>query len=49
MACAFQAVMGVLDLVGDVFAEVPSVDLAEELRRVVNSLMAPGPDPSTSG
>lgn len=41
MACAFRAVMGILDLVGDVFAEVPSVELAEQLRKVVNSLMAP--------
>jgi len=41
MACAFEAVMGVLDLVGDVFSEVPSVDLAERLREVINDLMRP--------
>lgn len=49
MACAFQAVMGVLDLVGDVFSEVPSVELAEQLRKVVNSLMAPSLATESSG
>lgn len=41
MACAFGAVMGVLDLGGDVFSEIPSAALAVLLRKVVNSVMAP--------
>jgi hypothetical protein len=40
MACAFKAVMGVLDLVDDVFSEVPSATLAALLREAVNDLMA---------
>jgi Fe-S oxidoreductase len=45
MACAFGAVMGVLDLGGDVFSEIPSAALAVLLRRVVNSVMATQPGP----
>ena len=41
MACGFKAVMGLLDLVGDVFAEVPSDVLAELLREAARDLMAP--------
>ena len=44
MACAFGAVMGVLDLGGDVFSEIPSAALAVLLRKVVNNLMATQPD-----
>ena len=39
--------MGVLDLVGDVFSEVPSVELAEQLRKVINSLIAPSLTPES--
>ncbi len=39
MACAFKAVMGLLDLVGDVFAEVPSQVLADLLREAAKDLM----------
>ncbi len=48
MACAFGAVMGVLDLGGDVFAEIPSATLAALLRRGVNSVMATQPDPEVT-
>jgi AcrR family transcriptional regulator len=41
IACAFQAVMGILDLGGDDFSEIPRATLAALLRRVVNDLMAP--------
>ena len=41
MACGFKAVMGLLDLVGDVFAEVPSEVLADLLREAARDLMAP--------
>ncbi|MGO9964476.1 MAG: TetR/AcrR family transcriptional regulator [Acidimicrobiales bacterium] len=41
MACAFKAVMGLLDLVGDVFAEVPSQVLADLLREAAKDLMGP--------
>ena len=41
MACAFGAVMGVLDLGGEVFSEIRSAALAVLLRKVVNSVMAP--------
>jgi hypothetical protein len=37
--------MGVLDLGGDVFSEIPSAELAVLLRRVVNSVMATQPGP----
>ncbi len=43
MACAFRAVMGLLDLVGDVFAEVPSQVLAALLREAATDLMTPEP------
>jgi AcrR family transcriptional regulator len=39
MACAFKAVMGLLDLVGDVFATVPSQVLADLLREAAKDLM----------
>ncbi|MGD0440402.1 MAG: helix-turn-helix domain-containing protein [Acidimicrobiales bacterium] len=42
MACGFNAVMGLLDLVGDVFAEVPSKVLADLLREAARDLMVPG-------
>ena len=45
MTCAFKAVMGVMDLVDDVFSEVPSAALAALLREAVNDLMAPSLDP----
>jgi AcrR family transcriptional regulator len=41
MACGFKAVMGLLDLVGDVFAEVPSDVMADLLREAARDLMAP--------
>ena len=41
MACGFKAVMGLLDLVGDVFSEVPSQVLADLLREAANDLMSP--------
>ena len=41
MACGFKAVMGLLDLVGDVFSEVPSEVLADLLREAARDLMAP--------
>ncbi|MGD0984060.1 MAG: helix-turn-helix domain-containing protein [Acidimicrobiales bacterium] len=41
MACGFKAVMGLLDLVGDVFAEVPSQVLADLLREATKDLMGP--------
>jgi len=41
MACGFKAVMGLLDLVGDVFAEVPSQVLADLLREAAKDLMGP--------
>jgi len=43
MACAFKAVMGLLDLVGDVFAEVPPQVLATLLREAAVDLMTPKP------
>ena len=42
MACGFKAVMGLLDLVGDVFSEVPSEALAALLREAANDLVTPG-------
>jgi AcrR family transcriptional regulator len=41
MACGFKAVMGLLDLVDDVFAEVPSDVVADLLREAARNLMAP--------
>ncbi len=41
MACGFKAVMGLLDLVGDVFADVPSQELADLLREVAADLIGP--------
>ena len=48
MACAFQAVMGVLDLVGDVFSDVPSAALAPLVRDAVDDLMATKPSLSST-
>ena len=39
IACAFQAVMGVLELGGDDFSEIPRATLAALLRKVVNDLL----------
>ncbi len=48
MACSFKAVMGVLDLAGDVFAEVPSQELASLLREAATDLLGTKPRPTRS-
>lgn len=47
IGCAFQAVMGMLDLGGDDFSEIPRATLAAMLRKVVNSLMTTDLTPDT--
>jgi AcrR family transcriptional regulator len=44
LACAYKAVMGVLDIAGDVFAEVPPTTLATMVREAVNDFVAPKPN-----
>jgi AcrR family transcriptional regulator len=41
LACAYKAVMGALDIAGDVFAEVPATTLATLVREVVDDFVAP--------
>ena len=51
IGCAFQAVMGMLDLGGSDFSEMPRETLAALLRKVVSSLMTTdlGPVPTAEG